>query len=146
MTNVANATHAANARRMKMHDWSDPNVDWLGINDAAYYIGHTLRVHGRIQVRDFKEKWGTVRIYCSFGWWLLHDITHPGHAYCRYPKWLWKLDCTYGRYIVQPLNYIVIPWQKWMYRKLYKNAIYKWPHLRKEILCCADWPEILEGL
>jgi len=129
-----------------MWTWGDERVDWAGINDAARYISDYLVKYGRINVRDYKEKYGTVRIYCSLGWSQFHSITHPRHCYARYPKWLWSLDCRVGSKVIQPLNRIVIRYHAWLYRRAYKNAIQKWPHLKCEILHAADFHELLKGL
>jgi hypothetical protein len=129
-----------------MHDWSDRNVDWKGISDAARYIAEYLVRWGRVGVRDYKEKYGTVRVYCSLGWYQFHSITHPRAAYSRYPPWLWRLDCRYGWRIFRPVNWLVIPFHKWLYRRAYRNAVRKWPHLREEILRAADFDELLRGL
>ena len=130
-----------------MHSWGDKNVDWEGIEYAASYIGENLCKWGRVSVRQYKEKFGTVRIYCSLGWHQLHDITHPGHCYSRYPKWLWKLDCRYFSYIIPGLlNWIVLPYHRWLYRKLYRDMVIKYPHLREEILCAADYDKLLRDL
>lgn len=102
-----------------MHSWGDKGVDWDAINDAAIFIGVNLRRWGLVTVFDVKEKWGTVRVYCSFG--LL------GLA---------------GRMF----NWFLVPYQKWMYRQLYRAAIKKWPHIRREILEGADWSELLAPL
>lgn len=126
-----------------MHSWGDKNVDWKGISDAARYIGTNLRKWGRVSVQDYKEKYGTVRVYCNFGWWQLHSITHPGYAYSQYPQWLWKLDCDYISKVVQLLNPLVTIYQVWLYKYLYRQAIRKWPLLREEILCGADYNELL---
>lgn len=129
-----------------MHDWSNDDVDWNSINDAARYIGTGLVKWGRVGVRDYKEKYGTVRVYCSLGWSQLHSITHPQSVWSRYPQWLWSLDCRYGYLLVRPLNWIIVPFHKWLYRKMYSNAIKRWPHIRAEILNAADYDELLEGL
>lgn len=129
-----------------MHSWGDDNVDWDGISEAAYYIGTNLRKWGRVSVRDMKEKWGTVRVYCSFGWYQLHSITHPGYAYSEYPRWLWNLDCTYLSKCMWLFNWFVVPCQKLLYRYFYKRAVRRWPHLRAEILSSADFPELLTHL
>ena len=81
-----------------MHFWGDEDVDWKGIGDAAEYIGKGLRKWGRINVVQYKEKFGTVRVYCSLGIWSLHELTHPGHCYCRYPAWLWYLNLKTFKY------------------------------------------------
>lgn len=129
-----------------MHSWGDTSVDWAGINAAARFIGQSLVRWGRINVRDYKEKWGTVRVYCSLGWYQFHSITHPRHCYSRYPQWLWVLDCRVGSRVVRPLSWAVLPYHKWLYRRTYRKAVEKWPHLRREILCAADFHELLEGL
>jgi hypothetical protein len=129
-----------------MHQWGDPGVDWRGISDAACFIGSWLRKWGRLPVMDWKEKWGTVRVYTGFGWYQVHCITHPGHHYSRYPQWLWELDCRYGHHLMPPINWLVIPIQERLYRWRYRQALRRWPHLREEILNGADWPELLKGL
>ncbi len=130
-----------------MHTWGTEGVDWEGISDAAFFIAVNLRRFGRIGVRDWKEKWGTVRVYCDLGWHSLLSITHPGWMhYGRYPKWLMHLDIFWLPKLIGPLNRIVVPWHKLVYRQVYKRALKRWPHLAEEILVAADWPELLEGL
>jgi len=131
-----------------MHYWGDKNVDWEGINFAAEYIGKNLRRWGRVSVRDYKEKYGSVRIYLSFGWYSLLNITHPGYmSYWVYPNWLHLLDCDYLSKIIPVIfNWFIIPYQVWLYRKLYSDMLKKYPHLKKEILCCADYPELLKRI
>lgn len=126
-----------------MHFWGDEGVDWKGINDAAEYIAKFCKRWGKIGVRDYKEKFGRVTVYLSFGWHQLHCITHPGYVYNQYPKWLWHLDCVYLSKIIQPLNRIVIPWQIFIYRLAYKKALKKWPHLREEIFAGCDYEHLL---
>ncbi len=131
-----------------MHNWGKENVDWKGIDDAARYIGENLKIWGRVSVMQYKEKFGTVRIYCSLGWNSLLGITHPGwHHYRPYPEWLKTFDIFYlSRIIPIIFNWWVLPYHKWLYRKLYKDMVNKYPHLREEILCCADYYELLKGL
>lgn len=129
-----------------MHDWSETDFDWNGLNCAIEYIAHNLVRWGRVGVRQYKEKYGTARIYCSLGWTQLFCITHPGYVYSRYPKWLWSLDVMHLTKLFPYINKIVIPYHSWLYRFLYKQAVKKWPHLHDEILCAADYPELLEGL
>lgn len=129
-----------------MHDWSDEDVDWSGINDAGAYIGYWLRKWLRMDVRDVKEKFGTVRIYCSFGWQGVYSIYRPG--YCWYPKW-WpiKLDhwLAYDTPVFKWINRIVVPIQQKAYAWRYKRAVQKWPHLYREIVSCADYGELFNG-
>jgi len=130
-----------------MHFWGEENFDWNGLNEAIDYIETNLVRWGRINVRQAKEKFGTARIYCSLGWAQLLSITHPKSVFNRYPKWLWKLDCHYGTKIIPFLfNWFIVPYHKWLYRKVYANAIKKWPHLKEEITCCADFSDLLKGI
>lgn len=129
-----------------MHMWGDEGVDREGIDSAAAFIGRWLRKWGRIQVTQYKEKFGTVRVYCYFGFSQVHALTHPGYMYSRYPRWLWLLDCQVGRHLVRPLKWVAVPLQKRLYRWRYARAVQRWQHLRAEILDAADWPELLKGL
>jgi hypothetical protein len=126
-----------------MHMWGDEGVDWKGINEAAEYIGKTLAKYARIQVAQYKEKFGTVRVYCSFGWYQLHDITHPEYHYNQYPKWLWNIDCLFFSKLIKLINPIVCKIHKWYYKRTYRKAVEKWPHLKKEILYGADYTNLL---
>ena len=131
-----------------MHHWGDENVDWKGINDCTSYIGKNLLKWGRCNVWQYKEKYGTVRVYMGgFGWTSLHNITHPGYAFSKYPKWLWNLDCIILSKIIPVLfNWIIVPYHKWLYKKLYSDMIKKYPHLKKEILYLADYYELLKKI
>jgi hypothetical protein len=129
-----------------MHDWSEKDFDWKGLNEAVDLIAQILH-RGRVPVRDAKEKWGTVRIYCSFGWNQFHDIFWPRYAFNQYPyKWLWLLDCRIGPFVMTALNKVVVPIHERLYRYSYKKAVEKYPHLRQEILSAADFDELLKGL
>ena len=127
-----------------MHNWNDKNVDWNGIADTVHYIDTNLRRWGRIRVSDAKEKWGMVIISCDFGFFCLLGITHPGyHHYGPYPKWLMSLDIFYISKVVRFFNFAVVPYQQWVYRKVYRAAICKRPHLINEIVAGAEYPELL---
>lgn len=129
-----------------MHQWGDSGVDWTGIDDASAYIGQGLRRWGRIDVTQYKEKYGTVRVYCILGLSMFHQLIWPGYCFNQYKwKWVWRLDCRSWR-VFNLISRVVVPYHKWLYRRYYKNAVKKWPHLRKEILCCADYDELLVGL
>lgn len=115
---------------------------------AAQFIGEYLLKWGRVPVRDYKEKYGTVRVYCSLGWHHLHDIFYSGHAYSRFPRWLWLFDLRYGPKVLKysGLSHLSFVFHKALYRRAYKLAIKKYPEIRENILVTADWKEFLEGL
>lgn len=117
------------------------------IDEAAYWIGKQLKRWGRVSVRQTKEKFGTARVYCTLGFYGLHCITHPGYVYSQYPKWLWHLEIYYFPRVIIPIsNLIVIPYHRWLYRKVYQLAMKKWPHVSKNILHGADFSELLNNL
>lgn len=128
---------------MVYHDWGDEGVDWEGIDKAASLIVYTCRVYGRLG-GDAKEKYGTVRFYVSFGYLSLHTLLYPGYHYIQFPKWLHTLDL----YIISPVlqfffERLFVKWQQKVYVYAYRLAVKRYPHLREEILECADWPELL---
>ena len=128
-----------------MHDWGDKDVDWGGIDDACEFIGDRLVKLGRIHVSQTKEKFGTVRVYCSFGLDSFYGIWRPRHMWVP-TWWPWKLDLTVFNWISPLLNKVVIPYQKWLYKQTYRKAVQKWPHLYDEIVSCADWGELFDGV
>jgi len=132
---------------MTYHEWGDENVDWTGIDQAAFYIGSFLKRWGRMPVSAMKEKYGTARVYCSFGWYGLLTITHPGWChYGPYPKWLQYLDIYVLSRVIPYTNWVVVPYHKFLYKIAYKKALKRWPHLKNEILDGADWQEYLTHL
>ena len=58
------ALMATEVRGNNMHEWGDKDVDWDGINDAAEFIADRLTDHFEHWVQQYKEKYGTVRVYC----------------------------------------------------------------------------------
>ena len=129
-----------------MHYWGDEGVDWKGIDDAARIIGTTFRRWGRLMCHE-KEKYGTVRAYVMFGNLCLHGLVYPAHVSNQFPLWLWHLDCLYiGPCLRYFFGKAFVWWQAKVYRYAYHRALKKYPHLRKEILCCADCDELLVDL
>ena len=102
-----------------MHHYGKPGVDWKSINEAAEYIADYLEKYGRMAVLDYKEKFGTVRVYCTFGY----------------------------HWMPSPLNkWIVIPYHEWIYRRAYIGVLRKYPNIREEILSGASYWNLLEDL
>lgn len=128
-----------------MHDWSGDFPYFQEVGEAADYIGDFCVKWGRIPVTQTKEKYGTVRVYCSFGCWGLHGIVKPQYIYYQWPKWTWPIN-SFSDKIISKFYFVIIPYQKFIYRLAYKKALKKWPMIRKEILTCADWDECLKGL
>jgi|ERR1019366_6409643 hypothetical protein len=129
-----------------MHDWSDEGVDWAGIEDAGAYIGYWLRKWVRMDVRQVKEKYGTVRVYCAFGFCQIYSMFYPGYCWIK-PWWPHRLDLWISSKtpLVKWINCLVTPIQQWAYVWRYKKATQKWPHLRDEIISCADYGELFVG-
>lgn len=131
---------------MPTHLWGDPVFDWHALDEAATYIGEGLR-KWRVDVRQYKEKWGELRCYCDLGIRMWHQIFWPGYVANQYPwHWLWVLDIRLW-WIWPPLNRCFIaPFHAYLYRRYHRRAIEKWPHIREEILGWPDYPELLKGL
>lgn len=128
-----------------MHCWGDKGVDWNGINDAAQYI-HDYCVRWARLGGDYKEKFGTVRFYARFHC-QLHDLIYPGYMWIVWPQFMNLVDLYfYATRVFDPVRSVINWWQAKVYRRAYKNAVKKWPHLRQEILCMADYDEFLNGL
>ena len=128
-----------------MHNWGDEDVDWTGIEDAAWFIGKNISRWGRIQVSQTKEKYGTVRVYCTLGFSCFHCIIWPRHCWIH-QWWPYRLDLHLSQVIEPVVNFVLVPWQRFVYRLVYRLAIRKYPHLKAEILDCADFSEELRGL
>ena len=150
-----------------MRVWGD-DFDFAAVSHAARDIGQFCRRWGRIDVMDYKEKFGTVRVYCTFGHTTFHSLIWPGHMYNRFPfgvsKWGWKLNgawigkklghilwvanCNASRILLQNkfIERLIVKYQIWIYQKAYERAIKKYPHIPQEILCCADYYELLKHL
>lgn len=140
-----------------MHSWGSDFKYFADVENAAYEIGKFCKQWGKIQVRQTKEKFGTARIYCSFGCKNLHSFFYPGYVWMGYPRWLYKLLeklfpnlRIHYRIMGFPLfvwTYpVLIPWQKFIYRLAYKRALKKYPHIRHEILAVADYWELVDNL
>ncbi len=133
--------------------WGDPDHDWKGIDDACSIIERRLRFW-RVPVYQVKEKFGSVRVYCSLGWSSLHDICYPGHACSRFPGWLWRLDCSWtgnsntvtGWLWRQTILRLSVWLHKKAYRSAYKKAVRRHPDLAQYILEDADFSDLLVGI
>jgi hypothetical protein len=137
-----------------MHYYGDEDFDMF--DDVAYaadYIGDFCAKWGRIQVRQTKEKYGTVRVYCSITCNSLHELLKPGWLHMGWtgiskPEWLRRLVYRVLVYPLFPkwLRPAIYAYQCAIYRKAYERALKKYPKIKAEILACPDWPELLEGL
>jgi hypothetical protein len=100
--------------------------------------------------RGGKPVWcgNSVRFYAMFGVRNMHSLTHPGWAnYAWYPKWLIRFDTTVMPHVFKwtGMRRAFSVWQPFVYSLAYKRALRRWPHLQAEILCDADWPELIRG-
>lgn len=138
-----------------MHYYGDNWPHWNHLDDAVHLISSYCRRYGRLGGQA-KEKYGTVRFYVMFHH-QLHDLVWPGHYWLRYrqpywwrPRWLCYLlgplfewfDFEVYMPFFGPLQRCVQRWQAWIYVRAYQKAVKRWPHLKKEIICCADQPQL----
>lgn len=96
-------------------------------------------------VMQTKEKFGTVRVYCSFGFDCFHGLIWPRHCWIH-KWWPYRFDLWISQYLQPVINPILIFLQKKLYRLAYKRAVKKYPHLWKEIIVMADFGPMLEGI
>lgn len=130
---------------MSYHEWGDDWPYWKDLDNCVSYVYTYSRRWGRLG-GQVKEKFGSLRFYASFGYLSLHTLTYPGYVYSQFPKWLWKLDIDYiGPILRFFFEKPFVKWQMIIYNRLYQNCLKKWPHLRAEILCGADYPELIKG-
>ena len=129
-----------------MHNWGEEKFDWQGLDDAGDFIGEWLIKWVRLPVTCIKEKFGTLRVYCSFGWSSFYSIWRP--QYMWVPGWYpWRLDLwlSFHTPILRWINKVVVPIHQWAYVWRYKKAVEKWPHLFAEIISMADYGKLFEG-
>jgi len=130
-----------------MHTWGDGFPYFDDVSKAADEIGQFCRRWGRLGAYT-KEKYGTCRVHIQgMGYLSLFSLTHPGYVYSRYPKWLWSADIYYiGPFLRKTIGRPMYKYQCFIYRLAYKRALKKYPNIREEILCCADFDELLKDL
>ena len=131
-----------------MHHWGDKDSQGRDIcyrvEDAADYIGSFLAKWGRINVLQAKEKFGTVRIYSSWGWSCFHGIIWPSHCWIH-KWWPYSLDLWLSGWLLPIFVWLTEWYRRYIYRLAYKKALKKWPDIRHEILSSVDYEEIMEG-
>lgn len=124
-------------------EWSDRH--FTRVDEIAAEIGRFISKWGRMRVLQVKEKFGTVRVYCSFGWDCFHSLVWPRHCWIH-RKWPYGLDLAVSEWVLPVLNKLLFPYQRFIYRMAYRRAVKKYPYLRDEILCCADHGKELQGV
>lgn len=119
------------------------------LEQIAVEIGNFCAKWGRIHISQTKEKYGTCRVYIYFGFYGLHGTLFPKNNYKHkyFPQWLWQLD-NYVFYklttkLTSLLDFVVIPWQQYIYKLAYKRAIKKYSYYEEAITTCMDYPELL---
>lgn len=135
-----------------MHYWGDDWPYWDDLNQCVNYISkraRDYRIGGQI-----KEKYGTVRWYIYLHD-MISDLIWPGHIWVRWnAKSWWHPALRWAQPVLGPVmswidyriystkkNPVKTLIQKYQYKKvlqIYKEALEKWPHLRKEILSSSD--------
>lgn len=131
---------------MVHHDWSDENFPWSQLSDAIDIIRNITYKYGRFG-GQIKEKFGCVRFYVHFFDGTLHSLLYPGHSYVRARRFYYWIDLPilskFFKYT--GVGKLILWWQQKIYNIAYQKAIAKYPHLKDEILCDADYPELIDG-
>ncbi len=129
-----------------MHSWGDGFKYFNDVEQAAQEIREFCVRWGRLGGQA-KEKYGTVRFYAWFGVRGIHNLTHPGWAhYAWYSKWLITCDLYYFPTLFKwtGISWFFSKWQPFIYGVAYSRAIKKYPHIKREIISGADYPELIK--
>lgn len=128
-----------------MHFYGDGFEYFSDVAVAADEIGEFCRRWGRITCYTTKEKYGTARVYVTFGACSLHALLYPDRPFKhrRWPQWLWSFDVCHGHQITWPLSRVLPWWQRAVYRAAYRRALRRYSHITAEIIGGADYPELL---
>lgn len=115
---------------------------------VAKEIGDYLRFWYRMDVRQTKAKWDTVRVYCDFGIYDLHSLIYPGYVFTQksFHKNPLKFINKYTRFFFTMFSGIVTDIQALGYARAYRKACKKYPELDKHILEGADHRDYLEDI
>jgi hypothetical protein len=115
------------------------------LSDVAYEIARDLRRYGLINVTQCKEKWGEVRVYCSFGLSSLHGMFYPGYVYNQFkPIMRWVDDKLFKPWFWRMINTVMIPYQEWIYSRVYNKAISKYFYYAPNIYYGADYTKTIK--
>lgn len=129
-----------------MHYYGECSDEFFDIIEkTASEIGRFLVRWGRIRVFQTKEKYGTVRVYCAFGFDSVHELIWPRHCWIH-KWWPYSLDLKASDWVMPVFNRLIFPYQKFIYRMAYKRAVAKHESLWKEILVMADHGKLLDGI
>lgn len=130
---------------MPFHHWSDKAFDWKSLDDAVDIIYDTCIRWGRFG-GQCKEKFGCIRFYVKFKPLSFEALIYPGYYYRKFPPWISTLDDKVFSPVLQFFfGKLWNKWQRKVYNWAYQRALRKYPHLWDEILCDADFPELIEG-
>jgi len=118
-----------------------------------HFLSNRLNSMGLIRIDDSKTKFNQIRVYVRFGAFYVGDLVPYGimyglrfanlfrHTAFKIPYY--KLDRIR---IPGFINYLLIPYQRFVYRQVYKYTIKKFPKYRENLLSGADYPELLKGI
>lgn len=129
-----------------MHSYGSwPAKRFHQVAHAADDIGRDCARYGRIFVAQTKEKFGTARVYVTFGFIGFHALIWPTlHWYQNW--WPCQLDFWLTHKLERPIGYLLNKWQPFIYRWAYKRALKKYPKIKPEIIGGADRQDLLRGL
>ena len=116
------------------------------------YLSNRLSTMGLIHIDDSKTKFSQIRVYIRFGadnvgdlipWGILYGLNF--HKILGY--WFYKAPGKLGNICVPEfVNALLIAYQKFIYRQVYKHTVNKFPKYKHNILSGADYPELLRNL
>jgi hypothetical protein len=117
------------------------------------YLSNRLNTMGLIRIDDYKTKYNQIRVYVRFGAFYVGDLLPYGIMYgLRFPNLFRHANFKIPYYKLDSIripgfiNYLLIPYQRFVYRQVYKHTIKKFPKYRENLLSGADYPELLKNL
>ena len=126
---------------MPWHHWGSEWFEKHGedLNDAMRYIHKEMKRRTGCII-FMKEKFGTIRYEYDFVWfwpgeWPIYHYFYPSRLWYGWPKWFRRVE----EFASKTLNYIgYSEYKQKKQAKILKNiiyeAVYKWPHIKHEIL------------
>lgn len=126
------------------HRWGDEWFQKYGpdLYEAERWLEKNARRWGRLG-GQIKEKWGRLQFYVTFHW-QLHDLVYPGYCYIQWNRVFRWIDDLYQTEVFNWPRQLIVHYQQWVYKILYRRLVAKWPHIADEVAASAQWPEYLD--
>ena len=129
-----------------MHHWGD---NWPHGNELHEAIHFSHRWFQWLGIgSNGKEKYGTFRHHMNFysGWWPVHELLKPGHAFYRWHRRWMLLEVNVLSPLVRysGLAWIVRKVQLYRYNAILQTACKRYPNVVEELIVDSEVPEAIK--